>query len=106
MLKQVSPALAAAVPTPEVLRDQVLAVPPDRWTTAYAKVAGSLPLDEVSAPTDSKVLYLQGELNVSAEGAIRIRPLSPVGSASGWTTSPHRPAPGNSPRPCRPAATP
>jgi hypothetical protein len=25
------------------------------------------------------VLYLQGELNVSAEGAIRVRPLSPVG---------------------------
>ncbi len=38
-----------------------------------------LPLDEVAAVHHGKVLYLQGELNVSAEGTIRIRPQSPVG---------------------------
>ena len=65
--------------TPDVLRDRVLAAPPDRWTTAYAKVAGELPLDEVSAINHSKVLFLQGELNVSAEGTVRIRLQSPAG---------------------------
>ncbi len=79
VLNQVPPALAGDIPTPEVLRTQVLAAPPDHWTTVYAKVAGALPLEDVAAINPSKVLYLQGELNVSAEGAIRIRPQSPVG---------------------------
>jgi putative heme-binding domain-containing protein len=79
VLKQVPPALAGDVPAPDVIRAQVLAAPPDHWTTAYAKVAGALTLDEVAAICHSQVLYLQGELNVSAEGTIRIRPLSPVG---------------------------
>ncbi len=64
---------------PQVLHAQVLTAPPDRWTTVYAKVAGALPLEDASAISHSPVLYLQGELNVSAEGTIRIRPLSPVG---------------------------
>ena len=63
----------------ETLREQVLAAAPDRWTTAYAKVSGSLPLDELAAAKQCKVLYIQGELNVSTAGRIRVRPDSPEG---------------------------
>jgi putative heme-binding domain-containing protein len=79
VLKEVPPALAEEIPMPDVLRAQVLDVPPDRWATLYAKVAGALPLADASAICRAKVLYLQGELNASAGGTIRIRPLSPVG---------------------------
>ena len=39
----------------------------------YARVAGSLPLDELTAQTGGKVLYLQGEINVSNAGPIRVQ---------------------------------
>jgi putative heme-binding domain-containing protein len=79
VLKEVSPALTESVPDLEVLRDRILAAAPDRWTTAYAKVAGSLPLGELDAAKPSKVLYIQGELSVSTGGRIRLRPDSPEG---------------------------
>jgi putative heme-binding domain-containing protein len=79
VLKAVPPALAASVPDPASFRDQVLHAAPEHWTTAYAQVAGSLPLDEVSASAGGRVLYLQGELDVSASGPIRIRPDSEEG---------------------------
>ncbi len=79
VLKSVPPTLAASLPDPATFRDQVLHAAPERWTTAYARVAGALPLDELSAPPGGRVLYLQGELDVSAGGPIRIRPDSPEG---------------------------
>ncbi len=78
-LKEVPPPLADDVPTPEVLSKQVLDAPADRWTTAYAKVGGSLPLDELEVDTHAKIHYLQGELSVSAGGRVRVRPDSPEG---------------------------
>ena len=79
VLKEVPSELANAVPLPETLREQVLAATSDRWTTAYARVSGSLPLEELAAANPGKVLYLQGELNVSTAGRIRARPDSPEG---------------------------
>ncbi len=80
VMKSVPPGLAGAVPDSETLRDQVLASPPDRWDTVYAKVSGALPLDEAAAASGgSQVLYVQGELNVTAAGAIRITPRFPEG---------------------------
>jgi putative heme-binding domain-containing protein len=52
----------------------------DHWSTAYAKVAGGLPLDELLANEKTpKTIYLQGELTVSTAGPITIR----VDSAQG-----------------------
>ena len=73
VLKPVSAALATSIPDKDLFRDQVLKAEPGRWTTAYAKVAGALPLDELTAQTGSKVLYLQGEINVSNAGPIRVQ---------------------------------
>jgi putative heme-binding domain-containing protein len=71
VLKPFSEALVASIPDKVWVRDQVLKAEPDRWTTSYAKVTGSLPLDELTAQTGDKILYLQGEINVSNAGPIR-----------------------------------
>jgi putative heme-binding domain-containing protein len=79
VLKAIPPALAEEVPAPEVLREQILDAPSDRWTTAYARVGGELPLDELEVDKSSKVVYIQGELSVSTGGRVRVRPDSPEG---------------------------
>jgi putative heme-binding domain-containing protein len=80
VLKSVPPRLGESVPDGETLRDQLLVAPPDRWGTIYAKVDGALPLDEVAAASGgSRVLYVQGELNVTSAGTIRISPRFPEG---------------------------
>jgi putative heme-binding domain-containing protein len=80
VLKSVPPRLAESVPDAETLGDQLLGASPDRWDTVYAKVSGALPLDEVAAASGgSKVLYVQGELDVTAAGTIRISPRFPEG---------------------------
>ena len=51
---------------------------PTAGTTVYAKASGALPLDDAAAVAGgSKVLYLQGEIDVSAAGTIRISPTYP-----------------------------
>jgi putative heme-binding domain-containing protein len=72
VLKTVPQSLSTSVPAPDVFRDQVLRAGPDRWESVYAKVAGSLPLDELDSATSRRILYLHGEINVTAGGAIRI----------------------------------
>ncbi len=80
VLKSVSPRLAESVPDAETLDEEVLRAAPDRWGTVYARVSGALPLDEAAAAADaSTVLYLQGELDVTAAGTIRISPGFPEG---------------------------
>jgi putative heme-binding domain-containing protein len=79
VLQAVPPALAANLPDPATFRDQVLHAAPERWSSAYAKVSGALPLAELGASSGGRVLYLQGELDVSVGGSIRIRPDSPEG---------------------------
>jgi putative heme-binding domain-containing protein len=71
--KSVSSDLSGAISDKNVLRHQILESGPDYWTTAYAKVSGSLPLDELTALAKSNVLYVQGELNLSNAGPIRIQ---------------------------------
>jgi putative heme-binding domain-containing protein len=80
VLGSASPDLAESVPDAETLGDQVLRAAPDRWSTVYAKVSGALPLDEAAAAAGGgKVLYVQGEIDVTAAGTIRISPRSPEG---------------------------
>ncbi|MEO6807961.1 MAG: hypothetical protein ABI353_02485 [Isosphaeraceae bacterium] len=70
VLKPVSEPLARDVPDAETFRDLVLKVDPSRWLPAYAKVSGGLPLAELATETGGKVLYLQGEIDVSAAGPV------------------------------------
>jgi putative heme-binding domain-containing protein len=75
VLKSVSPRLAESVPDAETLRNQVLSAAPINWETVYAKVSGALPLDDAAAVVGgSKVLYLQGEIDVATGGTIQISP--------------------------------
>jgi putative heme-binding domain-containing protein len=73
VLQAVPGPLAVPHPDPAALRDHVLSAAPGRWATLYARVAGSLPLDDAIAQAGSKILFLQGELNVTAGGPIRLR---------------------------------
>jgi putative heme-binding domain-containing protein len=72
VLKPVPESLSATVPDAAAFRELILRAGPDRWASAYARVAGSLPLDELASGYTRGVLYLQGEISVTAGGAIRI----------------------------------
>jgi putative heme-binding domain-containing protein len=72
-LKPVPDELARAVPDTGTFKAQLLGVDPDRWLPAYGKVGGGLPLDEVSAATGGKTVYLQGEVDVSTAGTVTFR---------------------------------
>jgi putative heme-binding domain-containing protein len=95
VLKPVSEALAASIPDRDFFRDRVEKAGPSHWTTCYAKLAGSLPLDELTSQTGGTVLYLQGEINVSSAGPIRVQ----IDSADGvrfWIDD--EPAPPDTPK--------
>jgi putative heme-binding domain-containing protein len=66
VLKSPPAALVDRVPDEELLSDLILSAP--GWEAAYARVGGDLPLAELVARTGSPVLFLQGEVNVTAGG--------------------------------------
>jgi putative heme-binding domain-containing protein len=72
VLKTPGPELTAEVPNVEVFREQVLDTSEEAWTTAYGMVGGELPLAELT-PSRPAVLYLQGEIDVTAAGAIAVQ---------------------------------
>jgi putative heme-binding domain-containing protein len=72
VLKPVPEALAGTIPDRTLFHDQIATADAGRWATVYAKVSGALPLLELVKLANSPVLYLQGEINVSNAGAIRL----------------------------------
>lgn len=60
--------LTADVPHLENIRQFVLGSQPGDWDSAYGKVNGVLPLEELRGGDKPVVLILQGEINVSAAG--------------------------------------
>jgi len=74
---------------------EVFKAGPSEWVPAYGKVAGSLPIDELSGLTTGKILYLQGEINVSTAGSLVLRFNSSQG-VTGWLDDQPLP-PGDSP---------
>ena len=79
VLREVPAALLTGVPDASILASEVLAAGPTKWLPAYAKTSGLVPLDEVSAATGKKVLYLQGEIELTAEGAVALQFDNPAG---------------------------
>lgn len=69
--------LLAAVPNDEQFGDDILRG--GNWEPAYARVDGTLPLAELTARTRSQVLYVQGEFDVTAAGAVRLHLEPPAG---------------------------
>lgn len=68
--------LTAEVPHLEHLRQYVLGSQPNEWISAYSRVAGVLPLDELRVGTTPTVLILQGEVEVTAEGKLSVNVIS------------------------------
>jgi hypothetical protein len=79
VLTKVPAVLAEAVPDAATLKSEVLDRTADDWSRAYAKVAGMLPLAELTALVGGKVLYLQANVDVTVAGPIGIK----VDSAEG-----------------------
>ncbi len=53
--------------------DEALKADATHWLPVYALVPGTLPLDELAAQAGSPVLYLRGEINVTAAGPVGFR---------------------------------
>jgi putative heme-binding domain-containing protein len=71
VLKAVPRALQSGFPDVAVFKTEVLQADPDRWSTSYGKVAGALPLADLSALSGGSTLYLKGEVEVTSDGAVR-----------------------------------
>ena len=72
VLKDPPAEITAEVPNVEILRELVLDTAPDAWTTAYGMVGGALPLAEL-APQRPAVVWLQGEMEVTAAGPLVVQ---------------------------------
>ncbi len=84
VLASPSAELLAGPPNETTFEDQVLLS--GTWRPAYARVNGELPLDELVQATGQSVLYVQGELNVTAAGTVQFRWDAPPGSVM-WIDS-------------------
>jgi putative heme-binding domain-containing protein len=83
VLEKVSPALNGAEPNREVLRESLLRTPNDAWVTAYADVAGNLPLADVKLPNNPGATYLQGEFRLLRQGKVQVE-VNADGPVSVW----------------------
>lgn len=73
VLKKPAKELTAEIPHLEHIRQFVLGSQPDEWTSAYGKVAGVLPLDELRPGRKPTVLIVQGEVQVNEAGMLTFR---------------------------------
>lgn len=76
VLTNVPDELMSDVPNDELFEDRVLKA--DDWAPIYARVDGSLPLDEVVRQCQSSTVYVRGEFDVQTAGPIGIRASSPA----------------------------
>ncbi len=65
--------LTKDVPHLDHIRDLVLGSPGETWTPAYARVAGSLPLDELRKSNGPAVVILRGEFDVKNGGLVKFQ---------------------------------
>jgi putative heme-binding domain-containing protein len=78
VLRNVPADLRADVPNRLNFEDRVLNA--SDWAPAYARVNGTLPLEEVVKLAGSEVLYVQGEVDVTEAGPVGIRVDAPPGT--------------------------
>ena len=64
--------MARAVPDPGTFVARIRDSDPSLWIPAYGLSTGEVPLDEFAKVAGSRTLYLRGEVEVSAAGAIEI----------------------------------
>jgi putative heme-binding domain-containing protein len=73
VLRSVPRELLDAVPDDVTFHGAVLENDELEWTSAYGKVDGTLPVDELVTQNRNSVLYVQGELNVTETGRVVFR---------------------------------
>ncbi len=83
VLKKPAKELTAEVPHLEHIRQFVLGSQPDEWSSAYGKVAGVLPLEELRPGKNPTVLILQGEVQVNEAGKLAFK-ISSTESFQAW----------------------
>ncbi len=83
VLRKPPPELITEVPHLEHIRQMVLASQAADWDSAYGRVTGVLPLDELRADDKPVVLILQGEITVSAGGQAMVS-ISSTESLQSW----------------------
>ena len=71
-------------------KSEVFDAEPHRWIPAYATAPGNIPLAEFAALAEGPVVYLQGEVNVTAAGPVAFG-VGSVGGIKAWVDD--RPAP-------------
>jgi hypothetical protein len=80
VLKSPSNDLLVEVPNVEILREQVLDLPANAWTTTYATARGDYPLAELAEGKEPQAAYLQGQINVVDAGEVELELTAPTGS--------------------------
>ena len=83
VLKKPAKELTAEVPHLEHIRQFVLGSSPDDWGSAYGKVAGALPLEELRPGKTPTVVILQGEVQVNEAGKLAFK-ISSTESFQAW----------------------
>lgn len=72
LMKPVPEELAARYPDPGTFVAKLRDSDPSNWTPVYALASGELPVDEWTQLAGSRVLYLRGEIEVTAPGKLTI----------------------------------
>lgn len=83
VLKKPPTELTSEVPHLEHIRQFVLGSQPEEWNSAYGKVAGTLPLEELRPGKNRTVLILQGEVQVNTAGKVAFK-ISSTESFQAW----------------------
>jgi putative heme-binding domain-containing protein len=74
VLKRSPEVLQSAVPDNAVFERELINVADEAWIAAYSRASGELPLEESVRRTRQNVLYLYGEIDVTAAGSIELVP--------------------------------
>jgi putative heme-binding domain-containing protein len=84
VLQDVPPDLLAAVPDEEAFLEHVRAAGDEQWATVFASAAGDLPVADAAALSPSPVVFVQGEIEVTAAGEIGIELFGLDAGALAW----------------------
>jgi len=72
------------IPTDEQVEKQIVKASGLRWTSAYGKTAGGLPLDELvpAGGSAAQTVWIAGEITVDRPGPVDLRIRAPAGTAA------------------------
>lgn len=81
LFERTSEALQSGTPDAGAIERELAPQTENAWLNVYAEASGAIPLDELARRTRQDVLYLYGEIDVTAAGSLEIVPSSAPGLA-------------------------